>query len=84
MRTKYMTVVEYTKENGANNIGKILVLSEHDIDIMIKNRVFRLDGRQVWYGGDVKVFPQMLIEFPKDAHMIKIPKLDYKEMKYFR
>lgn len=70
-KSKYVTIAEYAKENGPNNIGKILVLSKHDIDIMIKSGVFRLDGRQVWYG-DTKVFPQMPVELPGNANFIEI------------
>lgn len=78
---KYRTIAEYTKETGEYNLGKILVLNESDIDKMLENGVFRLDGRQVWYGGDVKVFPQVPIEFPDNANIIKIPKVELKDNK---
>lgn len=71
-KSKYMTIAEYAKENATNNIGKILVLSEHDIDAMTKSSVFRLEGKQVWYGKDIKVFPQMPVELPGNANFIEI------------
>lgn len=77
-KSKYMTIPELIEQVGRNaTVGrKILVLHEGDIDTMLKSGVFRLKGRQVWYGNHTLVFPQTPIELPKDAHIITIPKVE--------
>lgn len=71
--SKYKTIQELSIEDRTAIIEgrKLLVLSEHDIDVLLKEGIFQIKDRQVVYG-DKLVFPQVPIELPKGAKLIEI------------
>lgn len=71
-KSKYRTVGELSEEEfqKAKEQG-LLMLHTSDIDLLLKEGKLILKGRQVYYGGSM-VFPEMPIEFPKNANVIEI------------